>query len=195
MPRPANGATRPANNWQTVSTPAPPNGQEKQAKADAAANTFEAVARDWLEKTAANAAAITQLKVKTWLEKDAFPFIGKMPISTIGPRDVLDKVVRKLEARGAHRHGAPGEATVRAGVPVCGCLGLAERDVTADLRDALTAKTKTHHAAITEPKLVGDLHALDLRLHRPSVHRGGVEAVPAGVCASRRTADGGMGRD
>jgi hypothetical protein len=60
-----------------------------------------------------NRAAITQLKVRTWLEKDVFPYIGKMPISTIGPRDVLDKVVRKLEARGAHRHGAAAEADLR----------------------------------------------------------------------------------
>ena len=131
--------------------------EEKQSKADAAANTFEAVARDWLNKTAAKRAAITQLKVKTWLEKDAFPFIGNMPISTIGPRDVLDKVVRKLEARGAidtaHRLKQLCGQVFRYAV----VTGLAERDVTADLRDALTAKTKVHHPAITEPKLVGDL--------------------------------------
>ena len=47
--------------------------EDKQAKADAAANTFEAVARDWLIKTKAKRAAITHLKVSTWLEKDAFP--------------------------------------------------------------------------------------------------------------------------
>ena len=131
--------------------------QEKQAKADAAANTFESVARDWLDKTAAKRAEITQLKVKTWLEKDAFPYIGKMPISTIGPRDVLDKVVRKLEARGAidtaHRLKQLCGQVFRYAV----VIGLAERDVTADLRDALTAKIIGHHAAITEPKELGDL--------------------------------------
>ena len=67
--------------------------QEKQAKIAEAANTFEAVARDWLVRTSAKRAEITQLKVKTWLEKDAFPFIGNMPIATIGPRDVLERVV------------------------------------------------------------------------------------------------------
>ena len=64
--------------------------EEKQAKASAAANTFESVGREWLKKTAAKRKAITQDKVKTWLEKDAFPFIGSMPISTIGPRDILN---------------------------------------------------------------------------------------------------------
>jgi hypothetical protein len=66
-------------------------------------------------------AAITQLKVKTWLEKDAFPFIGNMPISTIGPRDVLDKVVRKLEARGAIDTAHRLKQVMRPSVPVCGC--------------------------------------------------------------------------
>jgi integrase len=131
--------------------------EEKQAKADAAVNTFEAVARDWLAKTAPNRAEITQSKVATWLEKDAFPFIGKMPISSIGPRDVLDKVVRKLEARGAidtaHRLSQLCGQVFRYAV----VTGLAERDVTTDLRDALVTKTEKHFAAITEPKQAGDL--------------------------------------
>ena len=37
--------------------------EDKQAKADAAANTFEAVATDWLIKTKAKRAEITQIKV------------------------------------------------------------------------------------------------------------------------------------
>jgi integrase len=131
--------------------------EEKRTRADAAANTFEAVARDWLVKTKARRAAITQAKVTAWLEKDAIPFIGKMPISTIGPRDVLDRVIRKLEARGAID-------TAHRVKQLCGQIfryavvtGLAERDVTTDLREALAAKTETHFAAITEPKQAGEL--------------------------------------
>jgi integrase len=131
--------------------------EDKQAQAEAAANTFEAVARDWLIKTKAKRAEITHLKVSTWLEKDAFPFIGNMPISTIGPCDVLDKVVRKVEARGAidtaHRLKQLCGQVFRYAV----VTGLAERDVTVDLREALVTKTQKHHAAITEPKQVGDL--------------------------------------
>lgn len=55
--------------------------QAKQFKLAEAANTFEAVARNWLAKTAANRAEITQTKVAAWLEKDVYPAIGKMPIS------------------------------------------------------------------------------------------------------------------
>lgn len=63
--------------------------EAKQATAAAAANTFEAVGRDWLAKTAAERMASIYGKVTTWLEKDVFPQIGTMPISAIGPRDVL----------------------------------------------------------------------------------------------------------
>ncbi len=137
--------------------PSTAKAEEKRARADAAGNTFEAVGRDWLEKTKAKRAAITQDKVRTWLEKDAFPFIGRMPISTIGPRDVLDKVVRKIEARGAidtaHRLKQLCGQVMRYAV----VTGLAQRDVTADLRDALATKTEKHFAAITDPKLVGAL--------------------------------------
>jgi integrase len=90
-------------------------------------------------------------------EKDVFPFIGKMPMSTIGPRDILERVVRKLEARGAidtaHRVKQLCGQVFRFAV----VSGLAERDVTADLSEALASKATKHFAAITEPKRVGDL--------------------------------------
>jgi integrase len=128
----------------------------KQAKAIAAMHTFEAVARTWLKKTAADRAASTQEKVTTWLEKDVFPSIGKMPISEIKPRDVLT-TVQKMEARGAidsaHRVKQICGQVFRFGV----AAGLVERDVTADLKGALSKATKANYAAITEPKQVSGL--------------------------------------
>ena len=131
--------------------------EEKQAQADAAANTFEAIARVWLTKTASKRAEVTQSRITILLEKDVFPFIGTMPISKIKPRDVLDKAVRKVEARGsidtAHRAKQICGQVFRYAVAV----GLAERDVTADLRGALAAIPESHFSAITEPKQTGDL--------------------------------------
>ena len=137
--------------------PATARREEKQAQADAAANTFEAVARAWLNKTASKRADVTQSRVTTLLEKDIFPFIGSMPISTIKPRDVLDKAVRKIEARGSidtsHRAKQICGQIFRYAVAV----GLTERDVTTDLRGALAAIPESHFAAITEPKQAGEL--------------------------------------
>lgn len=122
----------------------------------AAANTFEAVARQWLEKTVADRAASTQGKLTTWLEKDAFPYIGKKPISTITTRDVL-LTVQKMEARGvfesAHKLKRICGQVFRFGV----ASGLVERDVTTDLKGALAAIPKRYYAAITEPSEVAKL--------------------------------------
>lgn len=137
--------------------PAVAKREEKQEQTDAAANTFEAVARIWLTKTAAKRAEVTQSRITTLLEKDVFPFIGHMPISTIKPRDVLDRAVRKIETRGsidtAHRAKQICGQIFRYAV----AIGLAERDVTTDLRGALSAIPESHFAAITEPKQAGEL--------------------------------------
>lgn len=130
--------------------------EAKLAKINEAAHTFEVVARTWLAKTVAKRAASTQEKITTWLENHVFPSIGKMPISTIGPRDVLS-VVQKIEARGAiesaHRVKQVCGQVFRYAV----ATGSAERDVTADLKGALATVLKTNYAAITEPKQAGDL--------------------------------------
>ena len=130
--------------------------EAKQATATAAANTFELVARAWLDKTAPERMASTQDKISTWLEKDVFPFIGGMPIATIGPRDVL-AVVRKMEGRGAidsaHRLKQICGQVFRYAV----ATGSAERDVTPDLKGSLAKVIKKNHPAITEPKLLGQL--------------------------------------
>ncbi|WP_426211837.1 tyrosine-type recombinase/integrase [Massilia sp. TWP1-3-3] len=134
----------------------------KLAKADSAASTFETVARSWLNKTAGNRATSTQQKNTSWLEKNVFPFIGKMPISTIKPRDVL-ATLQKIEARGAiesaHKIKQLCGQVFRAAV----ASGLADRDVTADLRGALSSVPKANFAAITEPlhggALLRSIHA------------------------------------
>jgi integrase len=129
---------------------------EKKIKATAAANTFEAVAEQWLLATSADRKPITQDKVTNWLKKDIYPHIGKMPISTIGPRDVL-AAGRKMEARQVFD-------SAKRIIQICGQVfryavaeGTAERDVTADLRGAMQKAVKKNYAAITDPRKAGDL--------------------------------------
>ncbi|KAF3998892.1 tyrosine-type recombinase/integrase [Glaciimonas immobilis] len=128
----------------------------RQAKAVTAANTFEVVAGIWLEKTAASRATSTQEKITNWMKKDVFPFIGKKPVSDIKSIDVLE-TVRKMETRGvldsAHRVKQLCGQVLR----YCVATGLIERDVTADLKGALSVASKKNYAAITEPRQVGVL--------------------------------------
>jgi integrase len=130
--------------------------QAKHQRASVALQTFEGVARAWLLKTAPLRAASTQEKNTAWLERNIFPEIGAMPISEIGPRDVL-AALTKIEERGAvesaHKIKQICGQVFRFAVSV----GLAERDVTADLRGALAAIPRTHYASITEPPAVGAL--------------------------------------
>ena len=146
---------------------------DRQAKADAAANTFEALAKSWLIKTAPKRAEVTQTRIAGLLAKDVFPFIGKVPVMELRARDVLDKVLRRIEKRGsidtAHRAKQICGQILRYAVST----GMAERDVTVDLRGALEAIPDAHFAAITEPKLAGQL----LR----SIH--GYTGYPATVAA------------
>ena len=129
---------------------------DKHARAAAAANTFELVARTWLAKIAPSRSVGTQDKVTAWLEHDVFPSIGNKAIADIKPRDVL-AVVQKVEKRGAvdsaHRIKQVCGQIFRFAV----AIDLVDRDVTADLKGALSAVVKSNHAAITEPKEAGSL--------------------------------------
>lgn len=131
--------------------PATAKRDEKQARIEAAANTFEAVSRDWLATTANKRAEVTQTKITRWLERCVWPFIGAQPIASITAKDVLIKVARRMEKGGIHE-------SVHRTVQICSqvfrfgvAAGLIDRDVTADLRGALVEVKKTNYAAITEP--------------------------------------------
>ena len=130
--------------------------EEKHAKEKAALNTFEAVARAWLAKTAADRAASTQEKNTAWLERNIFPAIGALPISTIKPWDVLS-ALRVIEKRGAIESAHKIKQLCGQVFRFAVASGLADRDMTVDLRGALSAVPEAHYAAITDPKEAAEL--------------------------------------
>lgn len=143
--------------------------QEKVAAARAGAETFQAIGREWLTKTAGRRGPDTQSRVESWLEKNIFPAIGHFPITAVRPRDVLD-AVRKIEERGA----------IDSARRVLGYIGqifqyaMATEAVTADvttgLHLALTQKEQKHYAAITKPAEAGALlRAIDAYHGHPYV--------------------------
>lgn len=70
--------------------------EQKFAQSILERNTFEEVARDWLESHMANKADSHKNKVIRRFEIYLFPWIGKHPISTITPPLLLD-TVRKIQ--------------------------------------------------------------------------------------------------
>ncbi|MFN7197003.1 MAG: tyrosine-type recombinase/integrase [Hylemonella sp.] len=122
-----------------------------------AIGSFEAVTREWLDtvhqaKVSEGHAKRTQIR----LEQDAFPWIGRRPIGEIEPPELL-QCLRRVEARGAietaHRIKHACGQVFRYGI----ATGVCRRNPAADLQDALKPVHVSHHAAITEPKLVGKL--------------------------------------
>jgi integrase len=130
--------------------------QEKLMALDAAANTFEAVAREWFEKHSANWEASYSVKLLARLEANIFPWLGDRPIRDIKPPELLS-VLRRVESRGvletAHRLMNYCGNIYRYAV----ATGRAERDISSDLRGALPPSTPQHHASVTDPEGVAAL--------------------------------------
>jgi len=129
----------------------------KAARRDVAADSFEAVAREWLStihgaKVSAGHADRTRIR----LEQDVFPWLGASPLGSIKAPDLL-ACLRRVEARGAietaHRIKQACGQVFRYGV----ATGRCERDPTGDLRDALKPIQTRHHAAIIDPQRAGEL--------------------------------------
>jgi len=132
----------------------------REARADAAVNTLEAITKEWLARFEGTWAPSHTKAVKRRLSKDVYGWLGSRLVSEITPPQVL-AVLRRIEGRGrletAHRVRVHLSMVFRYAIST----GRAERDPTADLRGALpTAKAK-HMAAVTEPsKLAGLLRSI-----------------------------------
>ncbi len=131
---------------------------ERERKRMGSENSFEALARQWHAKVAANLAATTRTKHMAFFEHDVFPRIGKRPIGDLSAVDML-AVIRRIEAREAfdvakRTHNLCGRV-FRYAVG----LGLCDRDPTRDisLRDILHKPPERHHASLTDPREVGAL--------------------------------------
>jgi integrase len=122
----------------------------------AAANTFEAVAKEWLVKCERDGLAPVTVDEIRWLLAKAYPLIGTIPISQITPHEVL-AVLRKIEATGAYESARRMRSVLsrvfRYGVATVRC----DKDVAADLRGAIAVPKVKHFAAITRPSEVGAL--------------------------------------
>lgn len=136
--------------------PAEHRRNEKQAKAIATSNDFESVANAWFAKFSPEMAPSTKKRTLSWLNKDIIPYLGRMPVSTIKPIDVLT-AVRRIEERGAidssHRAKQVCSHIFRYAI----ALGLVEQDVTIQLRGNLPTVKHKHYASITDPKQVAEL--------------------------------------
>jgi integrase len=132
---------------------------EKLLKREAAANSFEAIAREWIEKKLAKKTKKYAEDVRRRLEKNVFPSIGRRPIAEISAPEILE-VARKIEDRAAydlaHRVLQVCGQVFRYGITTRRCT----RDISADLRDALIPHEKKHQASVRPKELPELLRAI-----------------------------------
>jgi len=92
----------------------------KTARVDRAANSFEVVAREWLNKMASTWVDSYSSRVIARLEQDIFPRLGARPISEITPPELL-AVLRLVENREALETAHRLHYEMRPNLPVRNC--------------------------------------------------------------------------
>jgi integrase len=128
---------------------------KRKAEKDAQADSFQAVAQEWLSKRG-NLDPGTVQRDYDRLRKFIYPYLGNRPIGSIEAPELLE-TLRRIEARGrleaAHRTKSVCGRVFRYAI----ATGRAKRDVSADLRGALASPATRNLAAITDPAKVGEL--------------------------------------
>lgn len=129
---------------------------EKRASLLAAANSFEVVARGWMDERRTTVEPAQHAKTLARMENDVFPWLGKRPIAEIDAPEIL-VVLKRVDGRGArftaHRIRSEISRIFRYGIKEGHC----KADPARDLVDAIPPAQTTHFASITEPEKVGEM--------------------------------------
>jgi hypothetical protein len=128
----------------------------KITRAIVAANTFNIVADEYLEKYAGEGRAETTVDKARWLIGFARPDLGARPISEILPMEVLE-VLRQVERRGRLDTTRTLRNKISCVFRFAIATARATQDPTYALRGALKAPKVRSRAAITSPQALGAL--------------------------------------
>jgi len=137
--------------------------EQKLKRLELSNNSYEVVAREWIEKKRTEWSKVHSKKVLRSFEQDIFPPLGRKPINEITP-SILLLALRKIESRGAL------EVAQRA-LQRCGSVfsygiasGICVRNPANDLKGALTTPKKENYKALSKkelPAFLSDLEKYD----------------------------------
>ncbi len=124
--------------------------------------TFLDVAKDWEGQFLDELETATIKKKKIQLNGHVYPILGDLPITDITPVDILERLLRPIQAKGmletAHRVKLLCSQIFRFAV----AIGKIDRDPTHDLRGAMPSPKVKHRSTILDPaqisRLLNDLH-------------------------------------
>ena len=121
-----------------------------------AGDTFKVVALEWFEKQEPHWSEGHAVRAKRQFERDLFPWLGERRLAEIEPVELL-ATIRKVEERGALETADRGLLLARQVWRYGVATGRVNRDITADLKGALSPYRGKHFAAITDPTRLGEL--------------------------------------
>lgn len=134
---------------------------QKALRAEQGANSFEVVAREWVEKFSARwTPGYASLTLRR-LELHVFPWIGAKPIADIEAPELL-RVLQRVESAGkvtsAHKVKVICGQVFRYAI----ATGRAKYDLAAGLKGALLPKSTKHFGALVKPgEVAGLMRAID----------------------------------
>lgn len=124
------------------------------------ANTFGAVANEWVAKKSANWTAYYQRQVAGVLEADVLPHIGKLPIRSVTAAHLLE-IVRRVEKRGATTIALLIRQWSSAIFRYAVATLRADNDPAAALRGAVERSKIVHHRPLSRAQIVHFVDTLD----------------------------------
>ena len=135
---------------------------QKLRKAHEGANTFEKIARRWLEmkQEGLNEKYVTQNLAR--MEQHVFPLIGALPLADITIPDVVE-VVEAISKRGTIETAKRMKQLIGQVFRYAAQRGLCQHNPAADLRDILPTQERKHHACIHPSELPALLTKIEKR--------------------------------
>jgi len=134
----------------------PGDARKAQKAAETAAESFKAVALEWVDNFSAKWTDSHTHQIIRRLEKDIFPWLGRRPIREITAPELL-ALLRRIESRGAIETAYRAKMSCGQIFRYAVATGRAERDPSADLRGALPHRKVKHRPTLTDPKPIGGL--------------------------------------
>lgn len=128
--------------------------RQKDKMYEAAANSFGALAQEWLLKHGKVLAAETAKRTQAMLENDVLPYLGKRPISEIETFELVGCLNRIVD-RGAIETAHKVRNILNQVCRYAKQTGRLQHNPASDLTGAIPPKRKSHRPAIVEPQAFG----------------------------------------
>ena len=133
--------------------------EEKQAKEQAVANSFERLAMEWHTHKSTSWSEGYAEHLLMYLKKDIFPFIGQKAITDISQVEMLN-VLRKMEQRGVLDKLKKTRQACRQIFTYAIITGRAEHNPVSDLAGALKSPKQQHYTHLLVDQIPDFLRAL-----------------------------------